>query len=54
MSYGVYPDHKSAVCWAFRSVLAIELGKDTLIVQCMKCWKLEMPTQPRFTYDCEG
>ena len=53
-SHSVLPDSKSAVCWAFRSALAIELGKDTLILQWMKGWQIEMPKQPRYAPDCEG
>ena len=53
-SHSVLPDSKSAVCWAFRSALDIELGKDTLILQWMKGWQIEMPKQPRYAPDCEG
>ena len=53
-SYGVFHDPKSAVCWAFRVVLAIDPGKDTLMAQWMKGWKIEMPQQPRFAADSEG
>ena len=53
-SFGSFPNHKSAVCWAFRVVLAIDLGKGTLIKAWMAGWKIEMPARPRFAYDCEG
>ena len=42
-SRSILPDSKSAMCWAFRSALAIELGKDTLILQWMNGWQIEMP-----------
>ena len=42
------------MCWAFSSALAIELGEDTLILQWMKGWQIEMPKQPRYASDCEG
>ena len=53
-SYGNFPNFKSAVCWALRTVLRIDLGIDVQLVAWMQGWKVEMPAQPRHKYDCEG
>ena len=40
--------------WACRVVLTTVLAKDTLLVAWMRGWKVEIPAQPCFAYDCEG
>ena len=47
-------NHKSAIVCSFRILFGFELGKDSLITQWMKGWKIELPPQPRHSPDEDG
>ena len=54
MAYSTFCNHKSAIVCSFRILFGFELGKDPLITQWMKGWKIELPPQPRCSPDEDG
>ena len=42
------------ICTALRRVFGFELGKDSIIMDWMKGWKIELPPQPRHDPDEDG
>ena len=42
-AYSTFCNHKSAIVCSFRILFGFELGKDPLITQWMKGWKIELP-----------
>ena len=53
-SFSDFCNHKSAICTALRRVFGFELGKDSIIMDWMKGWKIELPPQPRHDPDEDG
>ena len=53
-AYSTFCNHKSAIVCSFRILFGFELGKDPLITQWMKGWKIELPPQPRHSPDEDG
>ena len=50
-AYSTFCNHKSAIVYSFRILFSFELGKDPLILQWMKGWKIELLPQPRHIPD---
>ena len=53
-AYSTFCNHKSAIVFSFRILFGFELGKDPLITEWMKGWKIELPPQPRHSPDEDG
>ena len=47
-------NHKLAICTALRRVFGFELGEDSIIMDWMRGWKIELPPRPRHDPDEDG
>ena len=53
-AYSTFCNRKSAIVCSFRILFGFELGRDPLIIQWMKGWKIELPPQSRHSPDENG